>query len=527
MPRDDAPPSRTSFLEHYRSGDLGEFFDLPAGDVDAALRVPRPAARPALAAALRRHARALGAPRAVFDNLDRLEHPASRAVVTGQQTGLLLGPAYTLSKALTAVKLAHRLDREDRPVVPVFWLASQDHDTAEIDHAHLLDGEERLHHLGVDLPADVAAGRVLLTGTMVDGVVQGIDALRPPAPFRDEVVELLRETAAAATTYADWFGALLYRLLGDQGLTLFDPMHAETAPLLRPVLERELERPQDSVTEVNRAARRLRRLGFDPQLGRGADATNLFLEVDFHPAPRRVLLRHDGRNFRLEGRVLSADDVRSRLERDPAALTPAAGLRPVVQDTVLPTAVVVLGPGELGYFAQLRGVYARHGVPMPLVWPRATATLVEPPVARILDKYGLDVATFQQDPDGCLERVVLERSGHGERFGVTTDEVETAMARLLASVEGIDPTLRGTVERGRGYLEATLQRLRSKTAAALVREDAITRAQFARLRAHLLPLGEPAERVLSPFGAFLKFGVAPTMAAYGSIGAEGAFTLRI
>jgi len=527
VPRDDAPPSRTSFLDHYRSGHLSEFFDLPAGDVDAALRVPRPAGRGALAAAMRSHARALGAPRAVFDSLERLEHPASRAVVTGQQTGLLLGPAYTLSKAITAVKLARRLDREDRPVVPVFWLASQDHDTAEVDHAHLLDGEERLHHLSVDLPADAPAGRVPLTGAMVDGVVQGIDALRPASPFRDEVVQLLRDAAGAAESYADWFAALMYRLLGEQGLALFDPMHAQTAPLLRPVLERELERPEESVAEVNRAARRLRRLGFDPQLGRGADATNLFLEVDDRPSPRRVLLRHEGRNFRLEGRVLSTDDVRARLDQDPASLTPAAGLRPVVQDAVLPTAVVVLGPGELRYFAQLRGVYAHHGVPMPLVWPRATATLVEPPVARILDKYGLDVGTFQADPEGCLEGVVLERSGYGERFRSTADELESAMARLLDTVEGIDPTLHGTVERGRGYLETTLQRLRSKAVAALAREDTITRAQFDRLRAHLLPLGQPSERVLSPFGAFLKFGIGPTMALYASIEAEGAFAPRI
>ena len=527
MPRDDAPPSRTSFLDHYRSGDLSEFFDLAAGDVDGALRVPRPAERAALAEAMRGHARALGAPQAVFDSLERLEHPASRAVVTGQQTGLLLGPAYTLSKAITAVKLARRLDRDERPVVPVFWLASQDHDTAEIDHAHLLDGEERLHHVGVDLPADVPAGRARLSGAMVDGVVRAIDELSPASPFRDEVVALLRDAAEGGVTYADWFAGLLYRLLGEQGLTLFDPMHPAAAVLLRPVLERELERPEESVAEVNRAARRLRHLGFDPQLGRGADATNLFLEVGDREVPRRVLLRHEGRNFRLEGRVLSTEDVRDHLDLDPASLTPAAGLRPVVQDAVLPTAVVVLGPGELRYFAQLRGVYARHGVPMPLVWPRATATVVEPPVARILDKYGLDVGAFQNDPDGCLEHVLLERSGYGERFRTTADEVERSMDRLLEAVEGIDPTLQGTVDRGRGYLLRTLERLRSKSAAALAREDAITGAQFERLRAHLLPLGQPAERVLSPFSPFLKFGIAPTMAAYASIEAEGAFTLRI
>jgi len=527
VPEGESLPSPSSFLERYRAGELSDFFDLAAGDVEAAMAVPRDADRRRLAAVMRRHARRLGAPDAVFRTIERLEHPASRAVVTGQQTGLMLGPGYTISKAVTAIRLAQRLDREDGPVVPVFWLASQDHDTEEVDHAYLLDGEEQLHRIGVSLTAEVAAGRAPVTSAMVRAVTDGMAALRPEPPFLVEATGLLEDAAAGAETYADWFASTLYRLLGEAGLALFDPMQADAAELLRPVLERELSAPEATVAEVNEAGRRLKRLGFSPQLGRGSEATNLFLETEDEDPPRRVLLRHEGRNFRLEGRALTAAEVRARLDADPAALTPAAGLRPVVQDAVLPTAAVVLGPGELRYFAQLRGVYAQHGVAMPLVWPRATATVLEPPAARILDKYDLSVASFQADPGGCLERVVLARSGHGQRFRSASDELEGLMERLLREVAGIDPTLQGTVERGRGYLEATLERLRGKTAEALEREDAITRRQFERLRSHLLPLGQPAERVLSPFSSILKLGVGPVMRAFLSIGPEGDFELRI
>ncbi|HKI58538.1 MAG TPA: bacillithiol biosynthesis cysteine-adding enzyme BshC [Trueperaceae bacterium] len=527
MPEGESPPSSSSFLERYRAGELSDFFELAAGDVDAGLALPRQVDRRRLAGVMRRHARRLGAPDAVFRTLERLEHPASRAVVTGQQTGLLLGPVYTLSKAVTAVRLAQRLDREDRPVVPVFWLASQDHDTDEVDHAYLLDGEERLHRLAVPLPVEVGVGRAPVTSAMVRSVEEGLRALDPEPPFLGGTLALVKDAAGSAESFADWFAFLLYRLLGDAGLALFDPMQADAAELLRPVLERELASPEATVAEVNDAGRRLKRLGFTPQLGRGAEATNLFLETEDEDPPRRVLLRHEGRNFRLEGRALSGAEVTARLDADPAALTPAAGLRPVVQDAVLPTAVVVLGPGELRYFAQLRGVYRHHGVAMPLVWPRATATVLEPPAARILDKYGLDVAGFQADPDGCLERVVLERSGHGERFRTVSDELEVMVRRLLREVAEIDPTLQGTVARGHGYLDTTLQRLRDKTAAALEREDAITRRQFDRLRSHLLPLGQPAERVLSPFSFVLKFGVEPVVRAFLSLGPEGDFELRI
>ncbi len=476
---------------------------------------------------MRAHARRWDAPKAVFDALDRLEHPNSRTVSTGQQTGLLLGPTFSLSKAITALKLAQRLDTEERPVVAVFWLASQDHDTAEIDHAYLLDGEERLHRAGVELPADVAAGRASIEPQMLNAVATTFDAMRPLPPHRDEVEGLLRDTADRAINFADWFAGLMYRLLGSQGLLLFDPMDPGCAPLLYAALAKEIAAPEVGPEAINAAGSSLRRLGVEPQLGRGADATNLFLEVEGAGLPRRSLLRRKGNGFHVENQSLTAAEVLNRLERDSACLTPAAGLRPIVQDTVLPTAINVLGPGELRYVAQLRGVYAAHAVPMPLAWPRATATLLEPPVARILDRYGITARAFQADPQGCLERVLLERSGHGARFRQTADELERSIDALLTEVQAIDPTLGGTVERGRTHLEMTLARLRGKTARALSAHDAISRGQFQRLADHLLPLQQPSERLLSPLGHMLKFGIEPVLELFLSLEPEGDQELRI
>ncbi len=517
----------SSFLDDYHAGKLNDFFELVPGDMSSALRLPRPVDRPRLAGVMRAHARRLGAPEAVERSLQRLEHPEARVVVAGQQTGLLLGPGYTLSKAVSAIALARSVDRDDRPVLPVFWLASQDHDSAEIDHAYLLDERERLHRVDVDLPVDVAAGRLAFDPAMLRAVDAALDALEPRSAHDAEVRALLHAAAERASSYSDWFASQLYRLLGGHGLLLFDPMDEPAAELMRGVLEREIASPEVSVAAVNGAARRLRTLGYEPQLGRGAQATNLFLEDDSGPLPRRVLLRHEGHAFRLEGRVLSAADVRVRMRADPRSLTPAAGLRPIVQDAVLPTAAVVLGPGELRYFSQLRDVYRHHEVAMPLVWPRSQITVVEPPAARILDKFGLGVARFQADPHARLAEVVLRRSGHGERFGRAADELETLMRTLLKEVSDIDPTLAGTVERGHYHLGTTLGLLRGKTAAALERHDEITRRQFARLEAHLLPLGQPSERVLSPYSHMLKFGVAPVVRCLLELPAAGVHELRI
>lgn len=519
-------PSATDFLELYRAGDLTDFYALPPGDLEAARAQPRRVDREALAAAMRRYAEARGAPRASLEAIDRLAHPAARAVVTGQQAGLLLGPAYALSKAVTAVALARRLDRSDAPVVPVFWLASQDHDTAEIDHAYLLDLEERLHRVSVALPPEVPAGRIRFEPGLLEPVDRALAAVAAVPAHREEVAALVAAAAARAESYADLFGGLLVRLLGGAGLVLFDPMQADAAALLAPTLARELDDPRPGVEAVREAGRRLERRGLSPQLGRAEGTTNLFLEEVDAGLPRRRLLRHDGRRFHTAARAYDPDELRELLARDPRALTPAAGLRPTVQDAVLPTLASVVGPGELRYLAQLRGVYEHHGVAMPLVWPRVSATVLEPPARRILDRYGLEAEAFARAPDARERDVLLRLHGHAERFEAWLARLGELGEELRGEVAGIDPTLVRSARRGEEHVRRTVELLQGKTARALAERDAVARGQFARLRAHLLPDGLPQERVLSPASFFLKLGVGPVVDAFLALPPEGAHEIR-
>ena len=459
--------------------------------------------------------------RLFFGALERLEHPQSRAVVTGQQAGLLLGPTYTLSKAVTAVNLAQKLSTEDRPVVPVFWLASQDHDRAEIDHAYLLDLNESLVRLSVELPGGMSAGRVPFESAWLKTLTESLGALEAKDAYREEVLNLLEESAAHAETYADFFGALLYRLLGDQGLILIDPLEPATAPLFAPALKAELRAPLRSSRVINEAAERLKGLGITPQLGRGEGATNLFLEE----AGKRALLRFDGSAFYTESARYSPGDLENVLNTEPGRLTPAAGLRPITQDAALPTAVTVVGPGELRYFAQLGGVYAAHGVPMPLIWPRMTATVLEPPITRIMDKFSLTLKDLE-DFDAVRRRILLGLHGHKEVFDEAAGTLEASIGALLKHVREIDPTLLRTVERSEASLEATVARLKRKSGDALAKQDDIYARQLARVECHLLPNGVPQERILSPFSFFLKFGVKNVVDAFLTLPPEGEHTVH-
>lgn len=517
----------TDFTAAYRSGALNDFFDVAPGSVQQALQADRHCKRSQLADALQRYAKTIGAPQAVFDNLEKLRHPNSRAVVTGQQVGLLLGPTFILSKAVTAIRLASSLDTPERPVVPVFWLATQDHDAAEVNHAYLLDADETLHRISVELPAGVAAGRVPVSRAMLNKVYSGLGALTPRPRFLDEVRGLV-DQAAQTGMYGSWFAALLTQLLGQQGLIIVDPLQPDFAALTADVIRAEIRDPERSSYAINEAGTRLKAIGFEPQLGRGAHATNLFLEVPQSDGlPQRTLLRSENGSFYADGQRYEPRDLLAMLDADPTVITPAAGLRPVTQDFAIPTSVLVLGPGELRYVAQLRGVYQEHGVPMPLAWPRASATVIEPSAARLLRSLGMDAATFVSKDASALETLLLERSGYLERFNRAADTLEQTFAGLLREVGAIDQTLEGTVTRGKRHLEMTLERLRGKSAAALLRRDADTARQFARLNAHLLPLGQPAERVLSPFSHALKFGVQPLTQLFMQLEPSGAQQLEI
>lgn len=522
-----ATPLRGSFLARYQAGELNDLYGLPAGAIEAALARPRTTPRDALTDALRVQAEERGDHPAQRAAIDRLRHPDARAIVAGQQAGLLLGPTFSLTKALTAIRLAERHDRGDRPVVPVFWVASQDHDAAEIDHAFLLDRSERLQRASLPFPPDLPSGRTPLTGAWHESLrVQLAELDVPPEP-REAAMELLASAWEGARNVGDLFARILSSLLGVDGLVVLDPMRPEMARLFRPVLEAELAAPAAGPEAIRTAGEVLRERGERPQLGRGRDATNLFLQES--GGPRRALRLEDG-VLRADGhpeRSLRKADLLALLDEDPAAITPAAGLRPVVQDAVLPTVATVVGPGELKYFAQLGGVYRHHGVDMPLVWPRATVTLLEPPVVRILERHGITAHEFMDDPRGTLRAAVLRTHGHARRFRDAAERVERDTEAMLAEVAGLDPTLAGPVERGREVLSNTVQRLRDKSADALARRDDVTSRQFARLGVHLLPHGAPQERVLSPFSFFLKFGVGATLNRLRTIPAEGDHVVTI
>lgn len=506
-----------SLSELYRQQQLSEFFSRTPQDLPEFLQAERQLDRAALEQALRQYSERAGllskskitslraAQTRLEAQLKRLAHPQARVVVAGQQAGLLGGPAYSVHKAADAILLACQLDQDDAPVLPVFWIASQDHDSAEVASTHLLDLSEREFRPHLELPQGVPVGRIHWQDGWTAQLRQLLQEFDAPQAHKDWLLPLL-EYAWAGQSYADVFARLMFALLGAEGLIILDPLDPALAALMAPALAHELQDPLTGPRRIEQSAERLEALGFTAQLRRPEGATNLFLEEE---DGQRRLLRYDGQTFSTAQAQYSRQDLEQLLAQDPSRLTPAAGLRPIVQDTLLPTAAFVVGPGELAYGAELRGVYDLHGIPQPVLWPRLSVTWLEPNVARLLRQYGLSAAEFQRDPQQAIGRVLAREQQLGALSQQRLDELQAQFEALTRDLAALDPTLHSSVSRTHSHTVARLERHRQQATAALARAEDKRTGHLSRLSKHLLPAGHLQEREMNFLTFLLKHGPTP------------------
>jgi len=430
--------------------------------------------RAAVVSALRPLNQRLGADSSVERNLDRLAAGAV-AVVAGQQTGLFTGPAYTLYKALTALRVAHDLTASGTDAVPVFWLASEDHDLAEVDHCDWL-GRAGLERIELPHTSEMEGHRVgdILLGREVEGALaRALAAL--DGPGADAISTALRAAYTPLESYSSSFGKFLACLFAGRGLILLDPLDPPVAALAAPTLERALRENSLIIPELMERSRALERAGFHAQVKVTETATLLFAIVDGRRVPVRVRLPAAAGNsaFQAGSRAFALDELLALEQHSPGALSPSALLRPVVQDALLPTAACITGPAELAYFAQCQVVYRRLLGRMPAVLPRAGFTLIEPHVARLLRKYKLDlrdVLRGRQHLRRTLERESVPRA-LARQMTLGERNLRRYLERIRKPLRKLDPTLSGALETAGRKMLYQLDKLRTRAGRSADRRE--------------------------------------------------------
>ena len=448
-------------------------------------RATRPVERET-ADAVEAYLRGLGAPPESMAALAKLRDGAA-CVVTGQQPGVAGGPMYNLLKAATAVRLARRLDGGGVPTVAVFWIHSDDHNPADVGRVMLPDAAN--HPQPMELPLLDDGKPLGERGGGLPEFAERLIAQLPATPHQSAVAESLR--AAMRGTLAEAFARILLNWFGARGLVVLEPHHVR-GDRARAVFERALREPQVVEHEVGRSTERLRADGYEPSLA-GALGTNLFVI-------------RDGRRRRLErsGGQLYADGV---AYDGGGRLSAGVALRPVLQDAALPTAAYVAGPNEISYFAQLGGLYRAFETPMPAIFPRVSASIVEPRVDRVAGKFSLRSDELFLGREGLIERVSA-RAQRGLLEEVSRIDLD-ARHRLKALEGPAEKTDPAVVEASRKTAEK-IQRLfaafRERIVDAQRRSDDVAAAQLEKVANHLTPGGSLQERKFTPWYYAAMFG---------------------
>jgi bacillithiol biosynthesis cysteine-adding enzyme BshC len=433
-----------------------------------------------------------------LDNIKLLRDPDCIAVVSGQQAGLFTGPLYTIYKALSAVKLAGCLRQRNTKAVPVFWIASEDHDFAEVALAEFIGRDCRLKH--VDVPTslhrkDNPVGHVVLDES-INAVIDQLFEMSPASEFAADMKALVQKAWQPGRGYAESFATMMTSLLGRYGLVFLDPLDSELKKLAAPVYSAAAQRAPEIGNALEQRSRELEASGYHAQVLATANSFPLFI----HDATgaRHSLTRGDNGKYRRkeDDTEYTADELAAMASETPERFSPNVTLRAVVQDYLLPTIAYYGGAAEIAYFAQTAEVY------------RSSLTMTERHTGRTLERYGLTLADFFEGLEPVIKRVVEEYLGAGTSrlFDSTEQNVNSELNRLRDELKTVDPTLASALDTGRKKIQYQLDGLRTRFVRAQMARDEAAHRQLQRAFDQLYPNKDLQERHINVTSLLSRHG---------------------
>ena len=465
--------------------------------------------RDAIASALRDSNARWNASAETFSNIERLRSADSVAVVTGQQTGLFTGPLYTLYKALSAVKLAACLTARGTDAVPVFWMATEDHDWEEVQTAEVIACDGRLASISV--PGSLHREGEQVGGVTLDASVeeatQRLLELMPSSEFLPDLEALVRDAYAPGRPFGEAFARMLAALTGKYGLVILDPIDPSMKRLAAPLYSEAALRGAEIAAATDARSRVLEAEGYHAQVHTSPDSFPLFL-ID--EGARRALTRNREGRYQAKGtkHEWTAEELSALALAEPERFSPNVTLRAVVQDYLLPTVAYFGGAAEVAYFAQTAESYRVLNRPATPILHRASLTVVERRTGRTLERYGLRLEDFFGGLDPVIARVV--ESHLGAEVAGAFDETDAGVARALdelrSKLSDFDPTLASALDGGRRKIAHQLEGLRARFHRAQMQRDRAVLRQLERAATALYPEKSLQERHVNVTSLLARHG---------------------
>src|ERR1700722_4813065 len=447
--------------------------------------------RAEVTAILREQNAGFGAGETTRENLDRLAK-AAVAVVRGQQVGLFGGPAYAIYKAVTAIQIAQELTRAGVDAVPVFWMATEDHDLDEVRVSTWFhEGKLKRFELPGNGDAGQPVGRIPLAAQVAEMVHEGTRILT--AAGGELVAGIFRESYGAQETYGSSFGKLFTRLFAEQGLILLDPLDARLHRVGEEVLRKAVEEREELNEALLARGQDLEKAGFAAQVKVTAKSTLIFSmrgdSAAGRPGGTRQPISVSGGKFVCGEQRWTKEELVKAVRGEPEKFSPNALLRPVLQDFLLPTAAYIAGPAEIAYFAQAEVIYKKLPGRMTVILPRAAYTILDAKAEKLLRRYGLKVEDVWRGSQELRRK--METSSVpptlAKNFDKSVKETAKMLVQLKKQIVRLDPTLSGAVETAQRKITFQLEKLKRKAGKAQALKSGLIAAHQEFLESMLYP----------------------------------------
>ncbi len=456
--------------------------------------------RERVAAVLERQNRAFGASEQALASIRRLRDGAA-AAVTGQQVTLFGGPLFSVLKALSAVCIAEEARTHDVDCIPIFWLATEDHDLAEVNHVSLLTPEGKLEKLVTE---SHGAANAPICDVRLGPEIEAVVARAAELLGDSEVTALLQRAYQPGETLGSAFAKLFAGLFAESGVVLLDASDPELHEIAQPVYRAAVVGAEEIDNALLARGRELRAAGYHEQVKVTPSSTLLFEQRN---GAREVIHRRNG-GFTVGQDAKSREELLARIASEPRRFSANVLLRPVVQDFLLPTIAYTGGPAEVAYFAQAAVVYEEVLGRVTPVLPRFSATLADARAQRLLAKYRVSLSDLFHGPDVFRELLAL-RSIPGELdrdFTAAEESALAALAKISRSLEKLDPTLVEAAGHTGSKMLYQLRRLRARAGKAQLRRNEDVNNQADWLSNMLFPNKSLQEREVAGVSFLARHG---------------------
>ncbi|NOT46363.1 MAG: bacillithiol biosynthesis cysteine-adding enzyme BshC [Acidobacteria bacterium] len=457
---------------------------------------------------------------ATLANIELLRERDTVAILTGQQTGLFTGPLYSIYKALSAIKMAECLRQRGVKAVPVFWMATEDHDLEEVSNAFAIGSGGELVEAKLDEAKNPGkpVGSVHFTDSIIEVAGRFIDAL-PGTEFTAELKSEIDRQWKPGAGFGSAFGTMLTQLLGKYGLIVVDPLDEAIKGLAAPIYASAIEKSESIVAALTARGNELAATGYAAQVLVEDDYFPLFYQTD--DGRRAALRRNPDGSLQVKGERIrfSVEELIAVAENDSSRLSPGVMLRPVVQDYLFPTLCYFGGGAEIAYFAQNSEVYRILGRSVTPILHRQSFTLVEAKHARTLAAYGLEFTDLFAGEAAVLPELVDKfiDPNTARLFGEAEENINAELLRLDQALSDIDITLAANLATRRRKIVYHIGALRKKYQLRRAEKDEIIGRRVRAAFTALLPNGHLQERTLNIISYLDRLGTGFVDTVYDSI----------